>query len=465
MKRGDGAVSILKAVNTIVTVEPMFFFYYCSFGLGLVVWQQTLYVKLCIQKGFNISRCSNVSWEETHATLQQETSYWMIYSSLGSIPPAICCVTMLSGYSNHRSLRLPLVLPLIGGLLTAVLIILQIIFIDWDPSLLLIAPVAWGITGYFPTINMASMTYLIWDPNASNLGLRFAVLEGMNTLSNAVGTFLAGPIIDSSENGLVYAWILYGALQLVGLADILFRVKNIHSPQPAESESEYKRCSTIRHCFNYDSFKRYFQTVFRKRRNSKRLHLHIVVMSTMIAFLSLAGVTGIIFLYLTKQYGKSNTEYSIYQGANCLTALLGSTLFVHIFTTHYKLSDIGFTVLGTISGAISYLLLGYAEYAACYWLAVLFRLFVPYPWVGGRLYISHTLNEAEQASGMGYYATVQCVTTLLASLLFNSTYPLTLNLWPGLCFAIAAFLLLLTVPALTFVQWNDNRLGHFSIRN
>lgn len=450
----------IRLINSLVTVEPVTFLYYISFSLGIVAWQQTLYIKLCHQQGYNASQCANNTWGNAHPQLQEQTSYWTIYTNVATLPPLLFCLTALSGYSDRNGLRLPLILPLVGGTAITVWTILQVIYIDWDPSLLLISPVAWGATGYFPAINMAATTYLIRDRDVVNLGFRIAVLEGLQNFASAVGTLIAGPILDApSGNGLLIAWITTVVFQLVALADVCFRLKASRSPAQYTQIGQSESCNTLRKCFNLHSLKSYFTAVFRKRDKWKRLHLHIVVVATMLAYMSLAGVTTTVFLYLTKEYSISNTDYSLYQGLNCLLTLIGSTLLVHAFTTRYNLSDIGFTVLGAVSSGVSYTLLGYASYPICYWLAVLFRVFLTYSWIGGRLYISHTMDQGEQAAGMGYYATVQCITTLLASLTFNGLYPATLGLWPGLCFAFAGFLCLLTVPALTFVKWNDMRQG------
>ena len=455
----------VRNVNITVTVEVMTFLYFFAFAVGLIAYQQTLYIKLCTRQGYNVSLCANKSWEQGQPALQLETSHWMIYTNVAVLLPLLFCLTALSGYSDRNSLTLALALPLAGSILTSAWIILQTIYIDWDPALLLIAAAGWGLTGYFPTVNMAGMTYLIRDKYVGNLAVRIAVLEGMQMLAGAIGTAVAGPILDTSagaKTGLIAAWIVCAVTQVIALADVLFRVKKL--PPPEHLTASYKKqpitfSLTIKRCFNLDSFKSYFKAVFRQRDNSKRLHFHIVVVATMIGNLALAGMTNIVFLYLTKQYGKSNTEYSIYQFLNSITSLIGNTVLIYIFTTVYKLSDIGFTILGAASTAISYTLVGYANYAVPYWLAVAFRLCSSYIWVGGRLYITHTLNEKEQAAGMGYYATVQCITTIIASVVFNTIYPATLHFWPGLSFAVCALLTVLIIPVLTFVKWNDIRHG------
>lgn len=447
----------LRAINRLVTVEPTLFFYYLSFSIGLVAYQETLYVKFCYHDHKDLSLCTNGTWEEEHPELQAKTSHYTIYTTIVTIIPNMVCMTLLSGYSDKNSLRVALILPFIGSILTSVWITLQAVYIEWTPDFLLLAAVVWGFTGWYPAVNMACMTYVIRDPDVTNRRLRISVLEGVLAISAAAGTFIAGPIIDA-ENGLRNVWLISAMFNLLALLDIVFRLKRLPKPPSQYIVShESRRCAQFRSCFNLESFKSYFVSVFRRRENSKRLHLHLVFLATMMGLLAYTGVANTQLLYLTKQYGESLTEYSIYIGICCVITLFGNTVLMYVLTTILPVSDMTLNVIGAVGAALSYGLLAYADIPAAYWTSVVFRLFVSYSTVGGRLYISHTMDSTEQAAGMGYYSTLQSIVGVTASAIFNSVYPETLSYWPGLCFGIIAMIYISTVPFYAFVKWNDNR--------
>ncbi|KAF6040652.1 hypothetical protein EB796_001065 [Bugula neritina] len=440
-----------------MTVEPVIFLFYMAFAIGMVAFQQTLYLKLCYKEYRNLSLCSDSAWQQQHPAVQSDTSTWILYATITNLVPLVVCIIMLSGYSDKNGIGLALVLPNIGSLIAMGWAIVLTVYIEWDPVLLLVTNFIGGATGYYPTMTMACMTYVIRDPDVSNLGLRMAVIEGLQAFSTALGTMVAGPLIDL-PNGLTYAWAVAAGCYMLSILDLTFRVKRLPAPEQQGEERE-GRCVALHSCFDLDTIKKYFVVILRRREQSKRLHLYVVLTGAMTSFLAYSGLVNIIFLYLTKEYGQSLTQYSVYVGLGCIAALFGSTVLVRVFTVNYPLSDMSFAVVGSAVTTIYYILLGYADQPGAYWAAPVFNVFLGYVAIGSRLYISHTLESHEQAGGMGFFSLVQSVVGLAASALYNTVYPLSLSVWPGVCCALSAFLSIVTIPMFTLVRCRDIRNG------
>lgn len=457
-------MGLWKRFNETVTVEPTVFFFFLGVAITVQTWPQTLYTKFCWHDQRNLTVCSNGTWEELHPSLQDKTSIWYIYTNVITFLPALVTVTFLSGYSDHHGLNLALLLPHIGTTLSGIWTIVQVVFLDWDPSLMLISSFVSGCGGYFALVLTGCVTYITRDPYVRNVGTRIAVLEAVRTASEGIGALITGPILDS-PNGLVIAWSMCFGTGLIVILDLTFRVRRLPDPPSSMPLSGGRKgcLSMLRDCCNFDTIKSYFYTISRKRSNSKRLHLHIMTFAVMAGYLSSIGVLDIQFLYITKEYGQTNTIYSLWNGLINVSSFLGTIILGYIFTAIYPIADMTFCIIGVVGNTVSIALLVNAQYPVFLWMSAIFRIFNNYTIIGGRLYITHNLDKNEQAAGFGYFATIQTLTAIFASVIFNAIYPQTLSYWPGFCFALAAGIFVLTGPLFTFVRWYDIRNGTDSL--
>ena len=447
--------------NETVTVEPAVFLFFLSISIVAVAWPQTLYTKYCRQQYENLTECSDSAWEERHPGLQGKTSTLAMYSQLTGFFPVLICVPMMSAYSDKYGLRAAMLFPFVGGALSGSVVTLQVVYLDWRPELILISPFITGCSGYLALVLMACMTYVTRDPFVKNTAMRIAVLEALCSFGYTVGGVIVGPILDWNH-GLTIVWLINASAFLLAALDIIFRVRHLPPPTNTADQQEYqerRECSRIRACCNIYLLKDYIVTVMRPRLNHKRLHIHLATIGALTIYCATAGVTSIQFLFLTKEHGLSNTVYSIWMGALGASSILGNTVFSYIFTTLYPISDMTFCTLGGISSAIMFGMMAYAQIPAVFWSLVVFKAFSGLNMIGVRLYVSRAVDRNEQAAGMGYVATMQTISSLAGTLIFNYIYPLTLSFWPGVCFSIAGFVAVVTVPFFTVVKWNDMRHG------
>ena len=460
-------MGVWRRFNETVTIEPTIFFFFLGVTITVQSWPQTLYTKFCWSDQRNLTLCSNGTWEEAHPALQAKTSIWTIYSNITTFIPALIGVTLLSGYSDRHGLLPALLLPHITTMISSIWTIIQVVFLDWDASLMLLSSFASGCGGYFTLVFSGCVTYLTRDPYVRNVGTRIAVLEAVRTAAEGIGALIIGPILDS-PNGLIKAWSLCLALSVIVILDILFRLRRLPDPPNISLDSQSRKgcCSVLKTCCNLDTIKSYLHVVSKKRSYGRRLHIHVVTAAVMIGYLAIIGVIDIQFLYITKEYGRTNTTYSIWNGIICASSFLGTIVLGYVFTAIYPIADMTFCIIGVVGNTVSFALLVYAQHPVFFWVSAILRVFNNYPIIGGRLYITHNMDKNEQASGFGYYATIQTLVTIFASVIFNYIYPQTLAYWPGLCFAVAAGLTVLTGPFFTLVRYKDikNGLDSLSVR-
>jgi len=448
-----------ETFNRWVTVEPIAFLYFFNVCVTTTAWQALLYRKFCVQANNSLSNCLNIKWQQTQPQLQAQTSQWMIYSNTVTIVPMLFTITMLSGYSGRHGVRLALFLPYVLGVISTGWVIVNILFLHWHPILLLVSSFLTGVSGFYAVVTMATTAYVVHDSDPNDYAVRIAALQAVVSIAYMVGSFVVGPILDSGVFGLASCFIMMVVCNVAGVLDIALRLRSCGYPPVKPKDSFCEAFCSLR------SIREYVTVITRPRVDYRRLHIQLITIIFMFGFCAITGVMDIAYLYMTKTNGYSNTINSIWAGMTCIVTTLGNTVGMQIFTKKFNIGAHAILILGVASNALSYGAMIYFKHKITIWLSLVLRPFISYISIGSYMYIAQCLDSDEQSAGLGYLAMVQALFALLASIMFNGLYPVTLSFWPGFCFALAAGLCVLTGPIIIFIKWHDNRIMDSRIKS
>jgi len=445
-----GKKTVWDRVNTAVTVEPATFLYFFAYGLKRVTWQDLIYDKICL-KAHNLTDCHNKDWQDTQPALQSESSAWILYANIALVLPMMVTLSLLSGYSDRYGLRLAFLLPLVGATLSYLLLAALAYFPDWHVSVILPASLLSGMTGDYSTVLMATMSYISLVTSTKNMTLHLSLVEGLLQLAIMAASFVSGPIVAASdEYGLAIVYVLAAGLNFFAFLDVTFRLRQPPLPAPADKHDSLVKII-------WDSLKEYFRVVFRPRPFWQRTCLQLIAAVFTLTAFAVGSTQDLLFLFFTKEIGKTLTDYTMYSGLTHCIGFFGNTVGLWLLMRVFRFNERDVIVAGVTVTTTAYAFISYSRNDYIYYSSIILQIFRSLPHVGCRAYMAKHVAASEVAAALGYLATLQSITPLFASAAFNSLYPLTLSWWPGFLFVAAAFLCLLCVPILTGIAVLENK--------
>ncbi|XP_056446468.1 proton-coupled folate transporter isoform X1 [Gadus chalcogrammus] len=458
------AISVAR-LRSIVTVEPVILLYMTALFLVTPAYQQLIISKICSEQyGPASAECKDLAaYPEAHQSVQRSSSmvillYTSVLSVL-SIPPAM----LLGSWSDQRQrsdggfrgsrrslvLLLPCILSLAsGGLLIAIAMVDQL-GVLW----MLMAAGLVGLSGGTSSLFLSSFSYLA-DLTASNEGvnrtLRMAVAEAMVFVGGTIG-FLLGGYLEEQDWGMVIAFSSFCGCQLLSIVYILVWLRD--PIIPARLTSSYGSINPSSEDDATPSIlshaRRSLAVVFKERPDRGRFKLLLLIVCTFINNLVAVGETTISLLYLSYEPRNFSTQlYGIFHSIRML--LLGAVLLLVFPLLLKRVSE---QTLAKVSALFRSAALFLMAFSTNTWMVFLVCVIGAPSGIGQavvRSLSSAIVEEHEQGAMFSFSASVEALCILLAGLLFNGLYPLTLATVAGMPFVVMATLMLVVF---ILMQW------------
>ncbi|XP_053365350.1 proton-coupled folate transporter isoform X2 [Clarias gariepinus] len=426
----------LEKLRRTVTVEPVIFFYMTSTFIMQPANQHLVMDKVCQDLYTDISICSDSVHRESEEVESWSSYILLLYTamtSLVSIPPAI----MLGSWSDHAGRRSVMILPFLlsllsGGVLLAMTLV-QSLSVYWC----LLTAAFIGLTGGHVSIFLSCFSFLadVTMESSSSRTMRMAIGESMVFVGGMVG-FLLGGFLEQ-EIGLVAAFGAYIACHVLAIFYILLWLRD---PRPnistlsfysTENEEQASRGFILKYV------RLSFRAVFKRRPGQDRLKLHLLILCTFINNLVAIGDSSILLLYLmyepreftTAMFGVFNSTRMFLLGAGLLGLF---PLLMHCF------KEMTLAKLSAVFRAASYVLLAFSTNTWMVYLVAVLGMPGGITQAVIRSLSSSIVEPDEQGAMFSFSASVEATCILIAGILFNGLYPLTLATFPGMPFIIMA---------------------------
>ncbi|KAG7328255.1 hypothetical protein KOW79_008199 [Hemibagrus wyckioides] len=426
----------LEKLRRIVTVEPAIFFYMTSTFIMLPAYQRLVMDKVCLELYKDSSICSDSEQRETEEVESRSSYILLLYTamtSLVSIPPAIILGSWSDQAGRRSVMLLPFILSLLSGGVLLAMVLVQNLSVYWC----LLAAAFIGLTGGHVSIFLSSFSFLadITMESSSSRTLRMAIAESMIFVGGMVGFLLGGFL--TQEFGLVAAFGAYTACHVLAILYILLWLRD---PKPINStlsilstENDGQESGAV--ILKYARMS--FRAVFKRRPGQDRLKLHLLILCTFINNLVAIGDNSVLLLYLMYEPREFTTAmFGVFNSAKMF--LLGAGLLGLFPLLLHCLKEMTLAKLSVVFRAASYVLLAFSTNT---WMVYLVAV-VGMP--GGitqaviRSLSSAIVGPDEQGAMFSFSASVEATCILIAAIIFNGLYPLTLPTFPGMPFIIMA---------------------------
>ncbi|XP_032284632.1 proton-coupled folate transporter isoform X2 [Phoca vitulina] len=414
-------------------VEPLVFLANFALVLQGPLTTQYLWHRFSADIGYNGTRdrgsCSNHSADPIMKEVETLTSHWTLYMNMGGFLVGLFSSTLLGAWSDCVGRRPLLVLASLGLLLQA-LVSIFVVQLQLHVGYFVLGRILCALLGDFSGLLAASFASVADVSSNRSRTIRMALLEACIGVAGMLASLLGGHWLRAQGYANPF-WLALALLIAMALYAAFCFGETVKEPTPA-------RLFTLRH--HRSIVQLYVNPAPEKSRKHLALYSLAIFMVVTVHF----GAQDILTLYeLSKPLcwdSKLIGYGSAAQHLPYLTSLLGLRLLQHCLADTW-VAEIGlaFNILGMVVFAFATITpLMFTGYG------LLFLSLVTTPIIRAKL--SRLVGKSEQGALFSAVACVNSLAMLMASGIFNSLYPATLNFMKGFPFLLGAGLLF--IPAI-----------------
>ncbi|XP_020897352.1 proton-coupled folate transporter [Exaiptasia diaphana] len=438
------------SIKQLVTVEPVIFFYAFALFMHQPVIQQYIYFRIAKAKGFpyetnKASSCGNAtSLNSTLIELEKEvqslSSYVLLGVVLFSSIPSLFTSLLIGSWTDSRGRKPALLLPALGSSIEAGLAI-AVMYMEWPVYVLFIGGAINGISGYFTTVVMGVMAYVVDTTDESHHSVRLAVLELLTYAGGMVSQLTSGLWIEKYGFITPY-WFILGCL----LFSVLYTAIFVPESRPPSDLPDEKVSF-----FSCKSLKRIYK-VYSAPREGGRRNLVLITICSGILQSVLMGLTATITLFMIHTPLCFSPEWVGYFTAwRSLSIGLGAILGIKLLGKCF--SELTIARFGILTRLGSLVLLGFSTTKLLIYMVPLVGLLngCPLPIMRGML--SRIVSSDEQGALFAAVASLETLSNFLGSFMFNTLYPASLKAdFPPFVFLLGAGLTIIPFVLLWFLK-------------
>ncbi|XP_008819801.1 proton-coupled folate transporter [Nannospalax galili] len=414
-------------------VEPIVFLANFALVLQGPLTTQYLWHRFSTELGYNGTRhrgnCGNQSDDPIMKEVETLTSHWTLYMNVGGFLVGLFWSTLLGAWSDRVGRRPLLVLASLG-LLLQVVVSIFVVQLELHVGFFVLGRVLCALLGDFNGLLAASFASVADVSSQRSRTFRMAGLESCIGVGGMLASLLGGHWLRAQG----YANPFWLALALL----IFMTLYAAFCFGETVKESKSTRLFTLRH------HRSIVQLYVAPAPQKSRKHLALYSLAIFVVITVHFGAQDILTVYELSTplcWDSTLIGYgSAAQNLPYLTSLLGLRLLQYCLADTW-VAEIGlaFNMAGMVVFAFAIttplMFTGYG---------LLFLSLVTTPVIRAKL--SKLVNESEQGALFSAVACVNSLGMLMASGIFNSLYPATLNFMKGFPFLLGAGLLF--IPAI-----------------
>lgn len=280
-----------------ITVEPVTFFYACAMILHTPVIQQYVYSRVALKRGLptslyqsDSSPCEvddsidSYAFRQSKNIVQAEASIVHLGIVLSASVPSIFMALLLGAWSDKVGRKIIMILPIIGGLVDTIFILITM-YTNLPVYLLFVGSFVNGFCGFFTTMILAVFSYVADITEESRRALRLGILEAIAFISGMISHLTSGWWIKHLGFKSPY-WLIL-TLHSCNLLYVIFVL-----PETVKQPEK----KTIKDLFNKGHIRRIIQ-LFSNAKLDRKWQLIGLMLASAFMMISSIGFGSVIVLY------------------------------------------------------------------------------------------------------------------------------------------------------------------------
>ncbi|XP_013396933.1 proton-coupled folate transporter [Lingula anatina] len=433
-------------LHTVITVEPVLFLYMLSTFLKFPSFQALAMYKVCLQEYNDTVLCEDFfNHTDEKDYIEKEASHWLLYCNIAFTTPSVLAVIFMGSWIDKAQSRIVLVLPTVGQVVEGTLLLLNSVYIHLPLVAFIPGSLAAGMFGGFATLLMVCFSYItVIAQGEKERTIRVAILESMTFIAGGLGSGLSGLLKDRFGFVTVFAVSL-----VISVVLLVYIVVWIKEPQSHITRTEITCGLLCNHRHFVDTVKCAMKERPGKRRCIIWLCLAIFIMS-LVVFGGAEDVTYLYFKYVIKDW-----TTALYGGFLAFKfTMYGISLLVilPLLKKFGSLRDATLGVLGLLGACAGSVILIFTTTVMMAFTAPLFLGMKGLSAAPIRAIISKMVEVEEQGKIFAIVAVVEVVGVLMASVIYNSLWPATLEFFPGFVFALSLGILTFSLILMLIIR-------------
>lgn len=414
-------------------VEPVVFLANFAVVLQGPLTTQYLWHRFSTDLGYNGTRhrgnCGNQSADPVMQEVETLTSHWTLYMNLGGFLVGLFWSTLLGAWSDRVGRRPLLVLSSLG-LLVQVMVYIFVVQLQLHVGFFVLGRVLCALLGDFNGLLAASFASVADVSSKHSRTFRMALLEACIGVAGTLASLLGGHWLRAQGYANPF-WLALALLIVLTLYAAFCFGETVKEPKST-------RLFTLRH------HRSIVQLYAVPAPEKSRKHLALYSLAIFVVVTVHFGAQDIMTLYELSTplcWDSKLVGYgSAAQHIPYLTSLVGLKLL------QYCLADTWVAEIGLSFNILGMVVFAFATTTALMFTGygLLFLSLVITPVIRAKL--SKLVSESEHGALFSAVACVNSLAMLVASSVFNSLYPATLNFMKGFPFLLGAGLLF--IPAI-----------------
>lgn len=442
--------SVISYLRSNITVEPVLFLYSFGVFMNAPTLQNLMFTRTCLETGAPIDFCLHNITAREDENVQRWTSHLMMYTTIAFLTPASIMAMYTGSWSDRMGRKLPLIIPPIGFIITAMAYAAVNMYIESSPlwAIPFIAVIN-GLCGGEITMIAASVSYVISVSDVENRIQRLAVVEGMIAMGATLGPLASGFLTTHSGHTPVFFTV--AGLVFLSLLYAVFCIKEI---KPGTG-----RAPPSRHLFSLMHIKEAVAICFKSRpRTDRRCYIVLSLIASSLAIVPMGLEFGINYLYLKDK--PLYWDYSTYTLLTALTAGLRGIglLFILPIIRKYccKISDPITGIIGGVSATVYLLVFGLATNTTTIFMTSILGCLHLYLMVASRSIISKNVDKTEEGKVFSFLSMLHNVLFIISGSIYNSLWPLTRTIYKGLLHECSCVNMVICIAIMAYLQYNCN---------
>jgi MFS family permease len=289
--------------------------------------------------------------------IQREASKWIMYTNMAMAIPSVITTLMYGAWSDSVSRKYPIMLSLIGLLISTSCYLLISFNIEKYPLKMFLLPnFMYGLFGASNTLFSSIFSYVSYSSDENNRTQRLAFLESCIMIGGSFGLGISGVLIEKFGFFIVFLVVFFCIL--INMLYTSLVVKDIRPDVDSDmiisqANNEDSKNNVLKNFVTFNYLKETLSVCFTYRANNANFYIFLFICSFMLSSFVTSGESSIAYLYLRRSsIALTQTEYGYYRSAR--TFLLGISLLIvlPVFKRILNVSDMFCIVIGTVSRSI-----------------------------------------------------------------------------------------------------------------
>lgn len=204
--------------------------------------------------------------------------------------------------------------------------------------------------------------------------------------------------------------------------------------------------------FDFGNVRELFKTLSKSREFGGRTQIWTLFFMTACLMLAYLNTTFILWPYVEKLYSWPPKVYSNVTSGVAVATLLIMGLVLPVLVRIFKFGDMTLSLLGVLSLMFQCILRGSWQHENGLYLSFILGSLAPLSFIGIRSRLSKIIDEDERGKLFALLAIIEAIIPGMASFFYSTIFASSIDIYPGLAFMLAAFMLLCPLFANIFID-------------